>query len=129
MTIDRLRTRPPETKSPIRIFTRSHPRSLLSIVRSNSARSRSRCSRSNMKRISQISFGLSGRLAPSFFPHSKQVLAQQDRKTSVPSFFSVGRNWPAKKRTAEATSGWSRARAEEQLYVNDVVRGLSVLRE
>lgn len=39
-----------------------------SFVERSCARSRSRCSRSSMKRISQISLGLSGRLAPSFFP-------------------------------------------------------------
>src|SRR5438270_9340943 len=52
----------------MRTFTRSQPRSLLSIARSKSARSRSRCCRLSIKRISQVSLGLSGRLAPSFFP-------------------------------------------------------------
>lgn len=35
----RSRTRPPATRSPIRTFTTSHPRSLLSMAKSNSARS------------------------------------------------------------------------------------------
>ncbi|CAA9529895.1 MAG: hypothetical protein AVDCRST_MAG91-2861, partial [uncultured Sphingomonadaceae bacterium] len=40
--IARSRTRPPDTTAPIRTLTTSQPRSLLSIARSNRARSRNR---------------------------------------------------------------------------------------
>ena len=52
----------------ILIFIRSQPRSLLSIARSNKARSRTRPSRSRKKRTAQICFCVSGRLVPTFFP-------------------------------------------------------------
>jgi hypothetical protein len=68
ITIARVRTSSPATRSPILIFTRSHPRSLLSIARSNSARSRSRPSRSRKKRIAQICFCVRGRLVPTVLP-------------------------------------------------------------
>jgi hypothetical protein len=58
------------------IFTRSHPRSLLSIARSN-ARSRSQCSRSSQNRIAHTCCGFSARLLPSFRPafHGRRSLA------------------------------------------------------
>ena len=65
----------PATKSPIVIFTKSHPRSLLSIARANRARSRSRPSRSRKKRIAQICFWVSGRFVPTVLPafHAAQT--------------------------------------------------------
>lgn len=64
----RCRIRPPTTMSPISTFTTSQPRSLLSIARSNMARSRSLPSRSSQNRTAQTCCGLSARLAPSFRP-------------------------------------------------------------
>ncbi len=58
----------PTTRVPILIFTRSHPRNLLSIARSNRARSRSRPSLSRKKRIAHACRGFSARLAPNIFP-------------------------------------------------------------
>ena len=58
----------PETNVPILIFTRSHPRSLLSMARSKSARSRNRPSRSRKNRIAQICRGFRARFAPTFRP-------------------------------------------------------------
>src|SRR5260221_235729 len=70
-------TRPPLTRSPILTFTTSHPRSLLSMARSNIARSRSRPSRSSQNRIAQTCCGLSARLAPTVRPtfHGRRSLA------------------------------------------------------
>ncbi len=58
----------PETRSAILILTMSHPRSLLSIARSNRARSRSRPSRSRKNRTAHICFCVSGRLVPTILP-------------------------------------------------------------
>jgi hypothetical protein len=58
----------PATKSQILIFARSQPRSLLSIARSNRARSRMRLSRSKKKRTAQICLCVSGRFVPTVFP-------------------------------------------------------------
>ena len=63
-----LRTRPPLTRSPILTLTTSHPRSLLSIARSNIARSRIRRSRSSQNLMAQTCCGFSARLPPSFRP-------------------------------------------------------------
>lgn len=52
----------------MRTRTRSHPRSLLSIAKSNKARSRSRPSCSSQKRIAHTSFCFNGRLAPTWRP-------------------------------------------------------------
>lgn len=60
----RSRTRPPETISPIRTLTTSQPRSLLSMAKSNSARSRNRLCWSSQKRIAQTCCCFSARLAP-----------------------------------------------------------------
>jgi hypothetical protein len=68
MTMDRARTAGPATSVPILIFTKSHPRSFLSIARSKSARSRMRPSRSRKKRIAQICRTFSALLAPTFRP-------------------------------------------------------------
>jgi hypothetical protein len=57
-------TRPPLTSSPILTFTTSHPRNLLSIAKSNIARSRRRYSRSSQNRIAQTCCGFSARFAP-----------------------------------------------------------------
>jgi hypothetical protein len=57
-----------ERVSPIRIFTTSQPRNLLSIARSNSARSRSRLSRSSQNRIAHTCCGFSARFAPTTHP-------------------------------------------------------------
>ena len=75
----------------MRTFTKSLPRTLLSITKSKSARSRSRCSRSNIKQISQISFGFSGRLAPSFFPAFQAGPRSTGSYDECPSSFSVRR--------------------------------------
>src|ERR1700727_3298328 len=55
----------------------SHPRSLLSIARSNIARSRSRRSRSSQNLMAQTGWGFNARLAPSFLPafHGRRSLA------------------------------------------------------
>jgi hypothetical protein len=58
----------PLTSVPIFSFTRSQPRNLLSIARSNSALSRIRPSRSRKKRIAQIWRCLSGFLTPTIRP-------------------------------------------------------------
>src|SRR5580692_9985006 len=65
----RERTRPP--------LTRSHPRSLLSIARSNIARSRSQRSRSSQNLMAQTCWAFNARLAPSFRPafHGRCSLA------------------------------------------------------
>ena len=62
------RTRPPLTRSPILILTMSHPRSLLSIARSNIARSRSRRSRSSQNRWPRPVGPSTLVLAPCFLP-------------------------------------------------------------
>jgi hypothetical protein len=49
-------------------LTKSQPRSLLSIAKSNRARSRTRPSRSSQKRMAQTCCGLSARFAPRFRP-------------------------------------------------------------
>jgi hypothetical protein len=58
-TVALARTRPPLTRSPIRTMTTAQPRSLLSMARSNRARSPSRPSRSSRKRIAQTCCGFS----------------------------------------------------------------------
>ncbi|MET4691887.1 hypothetical protein ABIA13_006395 [Sinorhizobium fredii] len=58
----------PVTRVPILILTRSQPRSLLSIARSNSARSLIRPSLSRKKRIAQIWRCFRGFLTPTFRP-------------------------------------------------------------
>jgi hypothetical protein len=57
----------PTTRLPILIFTRSQPRNLLSIARSNNAR-RKRPSRSRKNRMAHICRGFSARFAPTFLP-------------------------------------------------------------
>src|ERR1700733_13893191 len=76
-TIARERIRPPLTRSPILISTMSHPRSLLSIARSNIARSRSRRSRSSQNLMAQTCWAFNARLAPNFRPafHGRRSLA------------------------------------------------------
>ena len=66
--IARLLIRPPLAMSPIFIFTVSQPRSLLSIARSSSARSRSRFWWSSQNLMAQTCWDLSARLAPNFRP-------------------------------------------------------------
>ena len=56
--------RPPDTTSPIHNLTRSHPRNLLSMAKSKSARSRNRLCSSNQKRIAQTCCCFRARLAP-----------------------------------------------------------------
>lgn len=68
ITVAQFRRDPPLTRSPIRILTRLHPRSLLSIARSNRTRSRIRLCSSREKRISQMSRGLNGRFGPTSWP-------------------------------------------------------------
>ena len=70
----RARTSPLLTISPILIFTISQPRSLLSIARSNIARSWSLCSRSSQNLIAQTCCGFNARLAPICRPafHGRQ---------------------------------------------------------
>jgi hypothetical protein len=68
ITIDLARMAGPATRVPILIFTRSQPRSLLSIARSNRARSLIRSSRSRKKRIDQICLTFSARFAPTCLP-------------------------------------------------------------
>src|ERR1700722_19419321 len=73
----RERTRPPLTRSPILILTTSHPRSLLSIARSNIVRSRSRRPRSSQNLMAHTCWGFNARLAPSLLPafHGRRSLA------------------------------------------------------
>jgi len=66
--VARLRIWPPLTTSPILILTRSQPRTLLSMTKSKSARSRSRRCSSRLKRIAQKSRGFNGRLGPTVCP-------------------------------------------------------------
>jgi ParB-like nuclease domain len=68
LTVARFLIAPPAAISPIFIFTMSQPRSLLSIAKSKSARSRSRRCSSRKNRIAQTSRGFSGRLAPTMLP-------------------------------------------------------------
>ncbi len=63
ITIARERTRPPLTRSPILIFTTSQPLSLLSIARSNTARSRNRPSLFSQNLIAQTCWSFKARLA------------------------------------------------------------------
>jgi hypothetical protein len=72
MTIARERIQPPLTRSPILTLTTSHPRSLLSIARSNIARSRSRGSRSSQNRIAQTCCGFSSGNAPDPWSRPRQ---------------------------------------------------------
>jgi hypothetical protein len=65
----------PATSVPILIFTKAHPRSLLSIARSKRARSLVLPSRSRKKRIDQICLTLSARLAPTCLPAFQADLA------------------------------------------------------
>src|SRR5690606_41771528 len=58
----------PATSVPILIFTRSQPRSLLSIAKSKSARSLILPSRSRKNRIDQICLTFNARLAPTCLP-------------------------------------------------------------
>jgi len=70
-TIARVLVSGPVTTLRILILTRSQPRSLLSMARSKSARSRMRLSRSRKNRIAQICLWVSGRLVRHAFRHSK----------------------------------------------------------
>lgn len=68
MMVARSQNDPALIRSPIVILTRSQPRNLLSIAKSNSARSRRRLCSSRQKRIAQISRSFKGRFCPTFWP-------------------------------------------------------------
>jgi hypothetical protein len=101
ITMERVRISGPATSFPILTFTKSHPRSLLSMARSNRARSRMRPSRSRKKRIAQICRGVRARLAPTCLPafHAGRPLAAGSY-LEIPSWFSFGQPWPTEKRWA-----------------------------
>lgn len=94
ITIARVRNSPPATRSPILIFTRSQPRNLLSIARSNSARSRSRCCRSKWKRIAQICRGFNGRFAPTFRPAFHAGRGGKQSNSDLPMIVLLRPKWP-----------------------------------
>src|SRR5436305_8931484 len=99
MTIVRVLISAPETRSAILILTRSQPRSLLSIAKSKSVRSRRRSSRSRKKRTAQICFCVSGRLLPTVLP-----AFQAARDCMVGSYCECpivllhGPDWPSSER-------------------------------
>jgi hypothetical protein len=96
-TVARVRTRPPLTRSPIRILTTSQPRSLLSMAKSKRARSRSRPSRSNQKRIAHTCCGFSARLAPASRPAFQGRLSRVAGSNSeCPIASSLWPEWPAR---------------------------------
>lgn len=68
MTVAQVLARPPLTHSPIRIFTAPQPRSLLSMDKPKSGRSRGCRFRSSQNRATQTSCGLSERFAPTMRP-------------------------------------------------------------
>ena len=68
MTMARAATRSPWQMSRTFSLTRSQARSLLSIPRSNSARSRARRNSWSLTRIAQISFSLNGAFWPTSLP-------------------------------------------------------------
>jgi len=92
-TLDLVRIVGPATRVPILILTRSHPRSLLSIARSKSARSLIRPSRSRKKRIDQICLTFKARLAPICLPAFQAGrLRQRDHTVRYPLHFSIGQS-------------------------------------
>lgn len=68
ITETRSRTRSPLTRSVTHSFTKSHPRSLLSMAMLNSARSRREFASSSRARIAQTCLGSSGRFWPMIRP-------------------------------------------------------------
>ncbi len=74
-------------------FTKSHPRNLLSIARSKSARSRIRPSRSRKKRIDQIWRTCKARFAPTCLPAFQAGhTAAAGSHCEIPLHFSIGRS-------------------------------------
>lgn len=71
------------TTWPIFSLTRPHPRSLLSIARSNIAKSRTRCSRCKWIQIAQTCLGLSGGFGPTkpFVPRHHRTYVRRACKT------------------------------------------------
>ena len=104
-TMARVRISWPVTRVPILIFTRSQPRSLLSIARSNSARSLMRPSLSRKKRIAQIWRCFRGFLTPTFGRRSTPVdPVRQDHIVQYPFEFSFGHHWPLENAWAQGST-------------------------
>src|SRR5690606_38862668 len=111
--MDRARICVPATRVPILIFTRSHPRNLLSIARSNSARSRMRPSRSRKKRIAQIWRTFNARLAPTWRPafQAGRPLAAGSY-CEMPIVVLLRPGWPTAKRWDKVFSAGDRKRTD-----------------
>jgi hypothetical protein len=109
-TIDRERIAGPDTSAPIFIFTRSQPRSLLSIAKSKSARSLIRPSRSRKKRIDQICLTFKARFAPTCLPAFQAGLpAAAGSYCEIPITFLHWPVRPIKKRLLSAQRLLTRA--------------------
>ena len=86
-TVALARNRPPLTSSPIRIFTTSQPRNLLSMARSNRAQSRNRPSRSSQNRIAHTCWASARVSPPPYGRRSKaDAPAPLGRTPNVPLF-------------------------------------------
>lgn len=120
MTIDLERIVGPVTSVPILIFTRSHPRSLLSIARSKSARSRIRPSRSRKKRIDHTCLIFRARFAPTCLPAFQAGLpAAAGSYCEIPITFLLWPKWPAEERLSNGPYGRGHQRSPKGQKATD----------